>query len=103
MKYCSKCGKELSDEEIWCPTCDAYNGSRKVDPRIDTVSVPLCVASGCFPWLAIIYWALKRDEYPKRARACLLAPFIAFGGVIVLMLLISVVLGTLFGGGSPTA
>lgn len=74
MKYCTKCGKELFDEAVFCPNCGcaAPNPPTASPYRAadDHVSVGLCVLAAMIPLFGIIYWPLMHKETPKKAQAC---------------------------------
>ena len=72
MRFCSKCGNELADEAVICPNCgcDVEATVVKTD---DKASVGLCILSFIFPLVGIIYWAVKRKEAAKKAKACLIS------------------------------
>lgn len=74
MKYCSNCGKELSDETIFCPNCGhatdlASNNSSYSPQKEDKISVGYCILAFLFPIFGLIYWVVKKDETPRRANA----------------------------------
>ena len=61
MKYCSKCGKELMDDAIFCTACGCacdpnmnspYNGGQKEE---DKVSVGFCVLAFFIPLFGVIF------------------------------------------------
>lgn len=80
MKFCSKCGKEIMDEAIVCPNC----GCAVVEPSVpqqisnDQVSIGLCVLSALIPLFGVIYWPVKRKEFPKKAQACGITAIVAW-------------------------
>jgi len=72
MKYCSRCGKEISNEAIVCPNClcEVVNPTAPKVLAGDEISIGLCVLAALIPLFGIIYWPLKHKETPKKARAC---------------------------------
>ncbi len=80
MKYCSKCGKEIFEEEVYCPDCGCavVNTTTPQESENDQVSIGLCVISALFSLFGFIYWAVKHKETPKRARACGITAIIAW-------------------------
>ena len=73
MKYCSKCGKELVDEAVICVGCGCMVGEMPKSRRSnndDEISIGLCVLAFFFPLFGIIYWPVKHEQSPRRARAC---------------------------------
>ena len=84
MKYCSRCGRELHDEAIICPGCGsacdpAMNAAFGYTDKKDKTSVGLCILAFFIPLFGIIYWAIKRTEAPKRAKAVLITALVSYG------------------------
>ena len=98
MKYCSRCGKELLDDAIFCTGCGCA-----VDPSIrfvrneeDKVSVWLCVLAFIFPIFGLIYWVIKREETPKKANAVGITALISWVMSIVSSIITSFFLASIF-------
>ena len=85
MKFCSKCGKEVLDEAVVCPNCGCAVPTRSFAPQ-DEVSVGLVILSVIIPLFGIIYWLVKREETPKKAKACGIAGIIS----LVVSLILSI-------------
>lgn len=68
-KYCVHCGNKISAEAAVCHRCGFAVGKPKAAAE-DKISVGLCILAVLVPLFGIIYWAVKRSETPKRARAC---------------------------------
>lgn len=96
MKYCVKCGHELLEEAVACPSCGCsatFSGNEPLVQTViqpDEVSVGLCILSFLIPLFGIIYWALKSKETPKKAKACGIAGLIGWG-VNLLISIISLI------------
>ena len=89
MKFCQYCGQQLLDQAVVCPNCGCATGPQ---PQEDKVSIWLCILLGhCWP-LAVIYWAVKQKETPKRAKAVALSPLAVFGFWFVFYILIGLIL-----------
>ena len=98
MKYCSKCGKELHDDAIFCTGCGC-----SVDPNMmyvrkeaDEISVGLCVLAFFIPIFGLIYWAIKRGETPRKANAIGLTALISWGVNFVSSVILSAVYANTF-------
>ena len=98
MKYCSRCGKELVDDAIFCTGCGCA-----VDPSIrfvrneeDKVSVWLCVLAFLIPLFGLIYWAIKREETPKKANAVGITALISWVAGIIMSVITSFFIASLF-------
>ena len=81
MKFCAHCGRELTDDTVFCPGCGnptaetpAYQPAPQYQSapqyQNDTVNVGLCILAALIPLFGIIYWPVKARVTPKRARAC---------------------------------
>ncbi|MBE6595147.1 MAG: zinc ribbon domain-containing protein [Ruminococcaceae bacterium] len=71
MKFCSNCGKEITDEAVVCPHCgSATTAPLTVTENRDEISVGLCVLAALIPLFGIIYWATAGRATPRRAKAC---------------------------------
>lgn len=94
MKYCTMCGKQLMDEAIFCPGCGCASEScNKRTVTKDEVSVGLCILAFFIPLFGIIYWPVKHDETPKKAKACGITGIV--GAVIPIVLWFVLVLTTI--------
>ena len=95
MKYCTNCGKELSDEMIFCPDCGhatdlASNNAPSKPPMEDKVHIGLCVLAFFIPLFGLIYWLIARNETPKKANAVGLTALISWIINIVMSIIFSV-------------
>ena len=72
MKYCSKCGKELFDEAVICTGCGCpvESTTKPKSYAYDTVDKGLCVLSFLIPLFGFVYWLVKHNETPEKAKAC---------------------------------
>ncbi len=66
MKFCSNCGKEVSDQAVVCPHCGcAVQGGDSVD----IPSTGLNILSFFFPLVGLILYLVFRDKTPRKASA----------------------------------
>ena len=101
MKYCTKCGKELVDEAVFCPGCGCsvdYNMNSAKPQEEDKISVGLCILAVFIPLFGLIYWAIKRQETPKRANAVGLCALIAWGINLIATIISAIAFGSIFAG-----
>ncbi len=98
MKYCSKCGKELMDDAVFCTGCGcAADPSMGFEKReVDKVNVGFCVLAFFIPIFGLIYWAIKRQETPKNANAVGLTALISWGINFVSTMILSAVYANTF-------
>ena len=93
MKFCSKCGKELADDAVFCSFCGSVaNPEMKntVPQKEDKVSVGLCVLAYFIPLFGLIYWAITRTETPKKAKAVGITALVSWIVNIVVSIIASV-------------
>ncbi len=102
MKYCTKCGKEIHNEAVICPGCGCstgYNPNENgtyYDPFEDNASVGLCILSFFIPLFGIIYWAIKGNELPHKAKACGVTAIISWVISFIFGIVLAVALPELF-------
>ena len=102
MKYCTKCGRELTDDAVFCPACGCacnagMNSSMAAGHNEeDKVSVGFCVLAFFIPLFGFIYWAVKRQETPKNANAIGLTALISWGINFITSTIMSYVYADLF-------
>lgn len=105
MKFCSKCGKEILDEAVVCPSCGCavVNAPQHIQtpyqgytpqPAADEISVGLCILAALIPLFGVIYWPLKHKETPKKAKACGITAIVSWVIGILFSIIFSVVFGT---------
>ena len=93
--YCMNCGKQIDENDSFCPNCGYTINNMWVAPKIqDKVSVGLVILAVLIPLFGFIYWPIKHRETPKRARACGIAAIISFALSIVFS---SIFISALFG------
>ncbi|MBQ9985975.1 MAG: zinc ribbon domain-containing protein [Oscillospiraceae bacterium] len=76
MKFCSNCGKEISDAAAICINCGA-----EVKPETETVdkaNTALVVVSVLFPIVGLILGAVQRKTSPNAAKTYATAAIIAW-------------------------
>ena len=92
--YCTRCGKELEDDEKFCPNCgepvrlenrtgytsmeDYASDNGYAYYEEDRASIGLCVVSFLFPFMGVIFYFMKRRMTPKKAKACLITGIVSF-------------------------
>ncbi len=93
MKFCSKCGKELVDEAIVCPNCGCAVVETSVPKEVsnDQINVGYCVCAALLPIVGIIYWIVKRKQFPKKAQACGITGLCAWIGWILIFSFIGMI------------
>jgi len=99
MKYCTKCGKELMDEAVVCPHCGCATEAWKAKEEKeydDEISVGLCVLSAFIPLFGIIYWIVKYQTTPRRAKACGITAIVSFVISIIFNVISSIMLASFF-------
>ena len=67
MKYCQKCGAELVDEAVVCPSCGCAQG--KTVTETDGGGFGWALLGFCIPIVGLILWLVWRDNLPLRAKS----------------------------------
>lgn len=93
MKFCQRCGKELTDEAVFCPGC-GYSADKTVTVQqtktVDqSVSVGLVILAVLIPLFGIIYWPVCAKSRPKCAKACGIAAIISWVVSFILTMLMN--------------
>ena len=65
---CAKCGKRVSH---WATTCPRCGGD-----VVDKINLGYCLLAFLFPLFGWIYWGVKHNKAPKKAKACGIASII---------------------------
>lgn len=93
MKYCSKCGKELADDAIFCTHCGSCvepgTNASYTTPKEDNISVGYCILAFLFPIFGLIYWVVKKDETPRKANAVGITALISWVSSVVSSIIMS--------------
>lgn len=67
MKYCTKCGTELVDEAVVCPSCGT---SQETAPKPqDASSFGFAFLGFCIPLVGLILWLVWKDSTPLKAKS----------------------------------
>lgn len=86
MKFCQYCGQQLVDQAVVCIHCGCSTGPL---PKKDKISIFLCILLGHCWVAALIYWAVKQKETPRRAKAvaisAILVPLAYFFLMMILL------------------
>ena len=79
MKYCQECGGINHNEARICRRCGCnFYGERNRSYEDNDISAGLCVLSFLIPLFGFIYWAVKTNYAPTRAKACGITAMISF-------------------------
>lgn len=79
MKYCSKCGSPLSDDDRFCGVCGnsteytehkTTEPSKKVEEKEEHANAGLKVVSFLFPIVGLILYLVWMDEHKTKAKEC---------------------------------
>jgi hypothetical protein len=101
MKFCSKCGKEIMDEAVFCPHCGcAVAQERKIDAD-DAPSTLFTVLGVFLPLVGFIIWLCLKDTSPQKAKSAgkgaIIGVCVNIGLSILWSVFVSVILGSIFG------
>lgn len=88
--FCSKCGAQIPDNSKWCSSCGQ---PIQVDPptvaqkstNADEPNILLNILSLIIPLIGILVYFLKKNETPRKAKACGLWALAGFICNLILM------------------
>ena len=90
--YCKKCGKEINDNAVICPSCgyatDKYE-QKNFKNESDSSSAGWAVLGFLFPLIGLILYLVWKEELPLRAKS--------IGKGALISVKINVVIGLLWG------
>lgn len=90
--YCKKCGKEINDNAVICPSCgcatDKYE-QKNFKNESDSSSAGWAVLGFLIPLVGLILYLVWKDELPLRAKSV--------GKGALVSVIVNVVIGLLWG------
>lgn len=90
--YCKKCGKEINDNAVICPSCgcatDKYE-QKNFKNESDSSSAGWAVLGFLFPLIGLILYLVWKEELPLRAKS--------IGKGALVSVIVNVVIGLLWG------
>lgn len=90
--YCKKCGKEIDDNAVICPSCgcatDKYE-QKNFKNESDSSSAGWAVLGFLFPLIGLILYLVWKEELPLRAKS--------IGKGALVSVIVNVVIGLLWG------
>lgn len=90
--YCKKCGKEINDNAVICPSCGCATenfGKESVNKATDSSSLGWAVLGFFIPLVGLILYLVWKDELPLRAKSV--------GKGALVSVIVNVVIGLLWG------
>lgn len=97
MKYCSKCGKELFDEAIFCPGCGCGCEKKVKEPKPETSKLATRALTAAFtiPILGLILGIIGASKYrnPSYKKRCIAAIVISIIVQFVLLVFMGMLMG----------
>ena len=72
MKYCSRCGEGMDDQNMICARCGCKLATPVPDTnkKTDQSSILLCILSALIPLFGLIYWQVMYYKAPIKATEC---------------------------------
>ena len=90
--YCKKCGKEINDNAVICPSCgcatDKYE-QKNFKNESDSSGAGWAVLGFLFPLIGLILYLVWKEELPLRAKS--------IGKGALVSVIVNVVIGLLWG------
>ncbi len=75
MKYCSKCGKEINEDAVFCEYCGyklnevKEDDENEIDPN-DAPSTGLAILCFLYPIIGLILYLIWNESSPLKAKSC---------------------------------
>lgn len=73
MKYCSKCGKEIKEDAVFCEYCGykltEEDDKGEIDPN-DAPSTGLAILCFLYPIIGLILYLIWNESSPLKAKSC---------------------------------
>ena len=102
MKYCSKCGAEISEEAVICVKCGCQVAKTQKVNEADEQNTGLNVLAFFFPLIGLIMWLLWKTEYPIKAKgigkSALISCIISAVVSLVILIIYGALIGSALGG-----
>ena len=96
MKYCTKCGKELMDEAVVCPSCGCAQGN--MSNVQDSSSFGYALLGFCIPIVGLILYLIWRDNTPLRAKSAGKGALVSVILGVVFYIIYFVIIAAIIGG-----
>lgn len=100
MKFCSHCGKEIMDAAVICPHCGCTTNGNTIDNIVtepnDAPNMGFAILGFLIPLAGLIIYLVCKDKTPLKAGSAGKGAIVGFITNIVLVVLYSVLLGSLF-------
>lgn len=94
MKFCQKCGKEIMDDAVICPSCGCSAGAQK---PADQSSFGWAVLGFCIPIVGLILYFVWKQDTPLKAKSAGRGALVSVIVDIVLWIIYAAVLGSIIG------
>ena len=98
--FCSKCGKEVHDEAVFCIHCGCAIENKKAAATNsnDAPSTGLAVLSFFIPLVGLVLYLIYKDTAPLKAKSAGKGALIGFGVSIAISILYGILIGSLIAG-----
>lgn len=95
--FCSKCGKEVSDEAVVCVHCGCAIENKKVPVATskDAPSIGFAILGFLIPLVGLVLYLINRDTAPLKAKSAGKGALIGFCASLVISIIYGVVVGSL--------
>ena len=99
MKYCSKCGKEIMDEAVICPSCGCSSTNNSVQKNGDNGGFGWGLLGFCIPLVGLILYLVWKGEKPLNAKAAGKGALISVIISVVFYIIYAIIIGAVIGTG----
>lgn len=93
MKFCSKCGKEIMDEAVVCPSCGCAQANAPTATGQDSDSFGWACLGFCIPVVGLILWLIWKDNYPMKAKKAGVGALASVIVTVVIYVIYAIILG----------
>lgn len=96
MKFCTKCGKELMDEAVVCPSCGCAQGT--ISNVQDSSSFGYALLGFCIPIVGLILYLIWKDSTPLKAKSAGKGALVSVILSVVFYIIYFVIIAAIIGG-----
>ena len=98
--FCSKCGKEVSDEAVVCVHCGCAIENKKAPVAYanDAPNVGFAILGFLIPLVGLILYLVNKDTAPLKAKSAGKGALVGFCVSLVFSIIYGAVVGSLIGG-----
>lgn len=97
MKYCSKCGKEIMEDAVICPSCGCAQDNRALQSQNDSSSFGWALLGFCVPIVGLILYLVWKDNTPLKAKSAGKGALVSVILSVIIYVIYAIIIGTAIG------